>query len=114
MINIKLPLPEKVSSNKIYSGMHWTKRKKLADLYHYSLLEFKDKFEIEEYPVCINFIFYFKGRLLDVDNCFFMAKLIIDGLRGINLITDDTPKYINEISITVQKGKLDEVEIVLV
>ena len=110
MITIKLPLPEKISSNSIYAGLHWAKRKKLADLYHYSLLEFKNKYEIEEYPVCINFVFRFKGRLLDVDNCFFMSKLLIDGLRGIKLIKDDTPKYINEISITVEKGKIDEVE----
>jgi len=113
MINIKLPLPEKISANKAYAGQHWAVRKKQADLFHQALLEFKNKYEIEEYPITTTFIFRFKGRLLDVDNCFYMAKLLIDGMRGINLIKDDTPKYINEISITVEKGK-DEVEILLV
>ena len=113
MINLKLPLPEKISANKAYAGQHWAVRKKQADLFHLSLLEFKNKHTIEEYPIAISFIFRFKGRLLDVDNCFYMAKLLIDGIRGIKLLKDDTPKYINEISITVEKGK-DEVEILLV
>jgi len=43
-----------------------------------------------------------------------MAKLFIDGLRGIKLIPDDTPKYINEISITVEKYTEDIVEIYIV
>lgn len=114
MIKIELQLPEKISANKAYAGQHWTKRKKQADLFHQSLLEFKNKFEIEEYPITIGFLFYFKGRLLDVDNCFYMSKLLIDGLRGIKLLKDDTPKYINEISIISAKGSSDMVEIYIV
>jgi len=114
MIKITTPLPEKISANEVYAGQHWSKRKKQADLFHQSLLEFRNKYEIDDFPVTIQFIFYFKGSLLDVDNCFYMAKLFIDSLRGIKLLPDDTPKYINEVSITVVKDKKDEVEIIII
>lgn len=113
MINIKIPIPEKVTSNKIYDGStHWTKRKKLADLYHLSTIEYRNN-KITEYPIDISFIFSFKGRALDVDNCTFMVKMLIDSLRKWNIITDDSPEYIASITIYSQKGTKDEVEIII-
>jgi len=115
MINIKLPLPVKISSNSYINGkMHWTKKNKIAQEYHRAFLEFKNKFEITEYPIAITFIFRFKGRLLDIDNLGISEKLCIDGLRHIGLLKDDTPKYVNELHIYTEKGKIDEVEILLV
>lgn len=112
MINIKIPLPEKVSTNQIYSGVHWSKRNKLASMYHMSLIEHR-MLRAKDYPVDITYIFSFKGKLLDADNCGYMAKLLKDGLRGYGIIEDDNPKFVASVTLISQKGKKDEVEIVI-
>lgn len=115
MIKIKIPNPHKISLNSYINGsMHWTKKNKIAKEYHEAFLEFKNKFEITEYPVSITFIFYFKGKLLDIDNVAISKKLCIDGLRHIGLLKDDTVKFINELHTYIEKGKKDEIEIIIV
>jgi len=95
--------------------MHWSRRKQLADLFHGAFWAFKGKYSVErdDYPVSISYLFRFKGKLLDVSNTAAMIKLLEDGLVGIGLLPDDTPKYVGEIHIFVEKGEKDEVEIVI-
>lgn len=112
MINLKLKIPEKISSNSTYAGIHWAKRKKIADIWHKSFLQFKNKYKVEEYPVGITFIFRLKKQI-DIDNLGTMIKLSIDGLKYAKIIEDDTPKHINELHIFQEKGN-DEVEIILI
>jgi hypothetical protein len=114
MVHIKIPIPEKVSTNKIYSGMHWSKRNALKDLYAMSLIQFKGKFEGIDYPLACTYIFTFKGKPLDVSNCTFMVKLLEDAVKVNGIIKDDTPKYIESIAIHTQEGDKDEVEIIMV
>jgi len=109
-MNIKIPIPEKVSTNKIYSGMHWTKRKKLADLFHNSLIEYRNK-AVKEYPVEITYIFTFKSKPLDTTNCTFMVKMLEDSLIINKVIENDSPEYVSFTGIYSQKGNKDEVEI---
>lgn len=111
-MNIKIPLPEKVSTNAIYSGMHWSKRKKLADLYHWALVQHKNQ-AVKEYPVDINYVFTFKGKPLDTTNCTYMAKMLEDGLVKNGVIEDDSPEYVAFTGIYSQKGSKDEVEIII-
>jgi hypothetical protein len=111
-MNIQFPLPEKVSTNKIYAGQHWTKRKKLADLYHNSLLPFR-KLKAKDYPVNINYIFTFKSKPLDTTNCSYMVKLIEDGLVKNEILIDDSPEYVSFTGIYSQKGEEDLVEIII-
>lgn len=111
-MNIKIPIPEKVSTNEIYAGAHWRKRNVLAELYHMSLIEHR-MLKVTEYPVHITYIFSFKGNLLDCDNCGYMAKLLKDGLRKWQIIIDDTPKYVHSVTLRSQKGARDEVEIII-
>ena len=73
-----IPLPEKLSLNKFYSGMHWSKRKKIADEWHRALLPYKKKLTPEETPTGVTYDFYLKGKLLDVSNCCGMVKLLED------------------------------------
>lgn len=113
MISITIPIPQKVSTNDIYAGMHWSKRKKLADLYHRSLIEYRNSPKVQ-YPVEISYVFSFKGRLLDCDNCSYMAKLLKDGLRHWQIITDDSPQYVSSVTLVSQKGKKEEVQIIIV
>lgn len=107
---LELPLPKKISTNKIYAGIHWATRKKQADLFHKSLMEFRGK-KVEEYPVNINYIFEFKGKLLDTTNCTYMAKLIEDSLVINGIIEDDSPKFVEFTGIYSQKGEKDKVTI---
>lgn len=106
---ITVTLPQKVSTNAIYGGMHWAKRKKLADLFHESLIEYRNvRFKT---PAHLTFTFSFKGRLLDVGNCSFMEKMLTDALVHWKIIPDDTPEYVASIKIQVLKGNKDMVVI---
>lgn len=112
MLHITIPVPEKVSSNAIYSGMHWAKRKALADLYHNSLIEYRNE-RITDYPVTLSFIFNWKSRALDCSNTFFCAKLLEDALVQMGVLKDDSPQYVFEVSVISQKGERDEVTILI-
>lgn len=113
MISLTIPLPEKVSSNAVYSGMHWTKRKKIADLYHRFIRSHLVSKALA-YPVDIQYDFRFKSRALDTTNCFFMAKMIEDSLVNMGTLDDDDPKHVRATTITSKKGDRDEVEINIV
>lgn len=96
----------KISLNKWYSGMHWTKRKKIKD--NYTLLvksQFKEVLpKSNTYKVAYNFTF--KSRALDASNCVAMVKMIED-----IIFENDSYKIVKSISITSQKGAEDSVEI---
>lgn len=112
MIKIELLLPEKVSTNRIYAGMHWSKRLKLAELYHSELMPFRSKKDKSiQYPVDITYVFEFKSKPLDTSNCTFMVKLLEDGLRVNGLIEDDSPEFVSSTHIYSQKGSKDKVVI---
>ena len=98
---IEFILPIKINSkyslNSIYSGIHWHKRKKQAEQIHeivrLTLISKRVPKKLFEKPVTINF--WWKS-MLDLDNHGYLAKLIIDGLKGY-LIRDDTKKHVQEI-----------------
>lgn len=89
--------------------MHWAKRKKIVDAYHRALLPHRAKRCL--LPTHLLFTFTFKGRLLDCTNCVFMAKCLEDGMVKHKILPDDTPEYVSAITIRVQKGKEDSVQI---
>lgn len=91
--------------------MHWSARKKLADLYHKYMLAHKS--HITEYPIGMSFIFSFKSRPLDVSNTFLMVKLIEDGLVQNGTLKGDSPEFVESIRVHSQKGPRDEVEIII-
>lgn len=113
MVKLKIKLPEKISTNKIYSGVHWAVRKKWADLFHRSLLPYRNKITIKNYPVSVSYIYTFKGRQLDASNCSFMSKLFEDAMVQNKILIDDTPNFVDEIVLISQKGTSDEVEIII-
>jgi hypothetical protein len=98
----------KISLNKWYSGMHWTKRKKIKD--NYTLIvksQFKNilpktKIYNTEYH------FTFKSRPLDASNCVAMVKMIED-----IIFETDGYKIIKSILITSGKGVNDQVIITI-
>lgn len=105
-----IPLPEKLSLNKLYSGVHWSKRKKMADEWHMVTLPFKRKLKPERLPTGVTYDFRLKGNLLDVSNLAGMVKLLEDSMVLNGILPDDSPKYVREITMSVCKGN-NEVDI---
>lgn len=115
-IEITVTIPEKVSLNAIYKGVHWTIRKEWADLYHEEMLEVKGKLKVKSYPVKIRYEFTFKNKPLDSLNTAFMAKMLEDGLVAAKVLTDDTLAYVTESTLAVyvdQEIKNDIVVIII-
>lgn len=100
MIEFTVPLKitNNLSLNSIYKCCHWANRKILAENIHelvrLNLLKQKIPRKILNSPVQISFSWNSK---LDLDNHGYIAKLIIDGLKGY-LIYDDSKKYIVRIT----------------
>lgn len=93
--------------------MHWAIRKKLADKYHEQIKNAVINIPRTDwaYPVSISFCFNFTSRPLDASNCFYMAKMLEDGLKESEIIIDDSPKYVEEIRIKSRKSDEEMVEI---
>lgn len=96
----------KLSLNKVYSGVHWTQRKKDKDTYALIVKsQFKEVLSKEnEYRV--HYEFNFKNKPLDISNCVYMLKLLED-----IIFEDDTYKIVKELKITSLKAKEDFVRI---
>lgn len=96
----------KISSNKIYAGEHWRKRKKLKDNYLFLTNSFKTLPKLD-FKVNLYFSFYFKKNALDSSNCFYMAKILEDCLVHHQVLQDDTVKYVGQVSCESKKGNKD-------
>ena len=94
-------LPEKITTNKIYSGIHWTKRKKHKDAYRNSIFVSQP---VKTFPVDIVYDFYFTKNALDTTNTSYMAKLIEDCLVKKGVLPDDCIKYVSSSKLYSQKG----------
>lgn len=109
MNRITFEIPVKMDSgmslNKVYGGKHWTTRKKDADIIHglvrMVLAATRPKPELFTAPVAVTIEYNCR---LDIDNCGYMSKLIIDGMKGI-LIKDDSPKYVRSLVQKFYDGK---------
>lgn len=109
MNRITFEIPVKMDSgmslNKVYGGKHWTTRKKDADIIHglvrMVLAATRPKPELFTAPVAVTIEYNCR---LDIDNCGYMSKLIIDGMKGI-LIEDDSPKYVRSLVQKFYDGK---------
>lgn len=113
-MKLTLPLPEKISTNSIYSGKHWRVRAKHKERYLADTIEWKNLKPVTEFPVEITYIFRFKGKLLDTSNCSYMAKLIEDCLVAHGVLPNDTPHYVSATHLYSEKGERDEVEMYVV
>jgi len=115
-VTITIPLPEKISLNRIYAGVHWTKRKAWADSYHLAVLVAARQSQISAFsgpfPCRVEYRFKLKGKPLDASNLAFCAKLVEDGLVQCGIIPDDSPQYVKSVTLVTAKGE-DVVEVTL-
>lgn len=91
-----------MSTNQIYAGIHWSRRKKIKD----DVISFAAAFcrpvqKVDAYPVEITYRFSFASRPLDTLNCAAMAKMFEDALRALGVLEDDSPKYVTRAIIEV-------------
>lgn len=99
-----------ITNNEFYSGMHWARRKKIADEWHglvwAECIEQNIK-PIKSYPVIITYELYVKNKNRDVDNMVATIKLINDGLRYAGILEKDTIEYLPKIEIEAYPGEED-------
>jgi len=100
ILKYNIPKEWKVSTNKIYAWVHWTKRKKISDYYHSLSRADCELLKQITKKVNLDFEFYFKSRYLDSSNCSFMWKCLEDWLVKNWLLKDDTNKYVWKVSYT--------------
>ena len=105
MITYRIPISGlKKSTNKIYAGEHWTKRKEFKDsVLGYGQAFFRPIQKVESYPVEIQYKFFFTSRPLDTTNATYLVKCFEDALRTFGIIKDDDPKHVARTVIEVVK-----------
>jgi len=106
MIKIILKDLPKVSNNKFYAGMHWTKRKETRDNFHFRVKSQCKRVFGSENQYIATYAFEFKSSPLDASNCVGMLKMIEDVL-----FEKDNWNIVDIGGITSRKGKQDKVEI---
>lgn len=103
------------SLNAFYSGLHWAKRKALADEWHLRFLAaFREaRFEPFKRPVLINCTLYSKRQPRDADNAVIAVKFAQDALHLGGYIPDDSPEYVHTVILSSKKAGDGKDKIVL-
>lgn len=104
----------KESSNKIYAGMHWIRRKKLKDSYLWLTKGPFSRLKPVKEKVNLQFDFFWGVRPLDSSNCSFMAKMIEDCLVAHGILENDTINHVGKIIIESHKSRLKEMDYCIV
>ena len=103
-MKIKLYDLPKLSLNKWYAGVHWTKRKKIKDTYKLIIDNQYKEVLSKENKYVVEYVFNFKSRPLDASNCVAMAKLIEDVI-----FEDDKWNIVTSINIKSVKSDTEYV-----
>ena len=113
IVKFTIPIPEKVSLNKIYAGVHFRTRSAHKAAYHLAVLAAKPKPYTGPFPVHMTYHFRLHGTPLDISNHAYMQKMVEDGLVAVGILPGDEPKYVGSITITGAKDDADEVDITI-
>lgn len=99
----------KISLNKFYAGLHWTKRKQIKDAYNL-IIKSQCKYVFPKDKVYkVEYQFNFKTRPLDASNaCGGMVKLIED-----ILFEDDKWDIVTQITVSSKKNTTEFVKILI-
>jgi len=112
-VKLTIPVPDKVSLNAIYAGVHFRTRSKHKEKYHWAVLAGKPKPYTGDFPVHCHYHFRVHGTPLDQSNYGYMLKLVEDGLVQAGVLPGDDPKYVASLTITSEKDKADEVDVTI-
>ena len=97
----------KISMNKIYAGVHWTKRKQLKDAFYLVIKsQFKTVFpKTDRYTVSYEIVSK-KGIPCDATNLGYIIKIIED-----TIFEDDSWDIITQVCMSSRKGDDDYVKV---
>ena len=102
----------KISTNQIYSGVHWTKRNKYKKDF-ILLTNGMKRLRPVEGVVDLDFVFTFKRNALDSSNCSYVCKMLEDCLVHHGILKDDTIKFVRKFSMESRKGEFDGCQITI-
>lgn len=97
------------SLNKMYAGVHWSKRVKMADEWHLILLHAFRRFKVPKplkTPIIMR-VTQVSKKIRDCDNAILSAKFCGDALVKYKYIPDDSPVEIQEVQLRSESGKKD-------
>ena len=103
-----IAIPEKVSLNKIYAGVHWKQRREWAEDMHWAVMACRVPAYRGPFPIDCRYHFHLHGKQLDSSNCAFLAKLVEDGLVHAGVIPDDSRNYVRWFSVLSSQAKKTE------
>lgn len=114
-MKLTIPIPEKVSLNRIYAGIHFRERSAHKDAYRLAVMCAKGLKSYEgPFPVHVHYHFRLAGPKLDISNHAYMVKLLEDGLVANGVLPDDDQRYVARITITTERcTTMDVCEIML-
>lgn len=98
----------KISLNDWYSGCHWSKRKKIKDLYKWKVREQTKQIFKDDRQYHVEYCFEFKSNPLDSSNCSAMVKIIED-----ILFKKDGYNVVLSVKMSSRKSKSDKVTITI-
>lgn len=104
VVNIRILDLPKISLNDWYAGTHWTKRKKIKDVYSLMVDNVYDKHIT--YPCVCEYSFGFLRNPLDASNCVAMVKMIEDCI-----FPDDGCKVVKSVTISSCRADANYVEL---
>ena len=98
-----IEIPETVPSLNIIMRLHWTSRRKLSQRWQWNILAARPAV-FKNYPLSRVHITRRSKKLLDADNLYGSAKIVVDALKTARLIVDDSPRHM-ELVCSQEKGK---------
>lgn len=97
--------------NAIYAGKHWSRRRADSEYWHAITRAAIARAGIPRRPAQqpVEITFRWNDRL-DLDNHAYIAKMIVDSIKG-HLIADDSRRYVRRIVHEWHEGNYIEVEV---
>lgn len=91
------------STNSIYAGMHWTKRRTLAEDGHLAACAGVRLYKTQKvtYPIDLEFfpLILAPAKLFDTSNYSFTGKMVEDGLVKEGILVDDSIEWVRRFII---------------
>ena len=106
-MTFNIPIPEKISFNRLYAGVPWPKRKEWVHDMHLMVMAQQIEPWTGDFPVNVSYHFKLHGKPLDSSNAYFLAKLVEDGLVRSGFIPDDSREYVKWNAVLADKVAKD-------
>jgi hypothetical protein len=114
-VKFTINIPEKISLNKIYAGVHFRERSRHKSDYHLAVMCSPGTWPYTgDFPVSMHYHFRLHGSRLDISNHAYMLKMLEDGLVAHGVLPGDEPKYVGQITISAEQTDKDEFDTVTV